>query len=143
MKDARVRHWKNLAHLSNLRQSIYVYDHESNSVRNPGTDIEWPIVWLLSAFHRKHIFVPQKIPETEHINNDAIRHTKRVEWTWALRKDSTCSPRIHIKSHEIASCSTLIPPVPKCWTTGLKNATMNAARKVCSEAINNSFTNET
>ena len=103
MKDARVRHWKNLAQLSNLRQSIYVYDHESNSVRNPGTEIEWPIVWLLSAFHRKHIFVQQKIPETEHINNDAIRHTKRVEWTWALRKDSTYSPRIHIKSHEIAS----------------------------------------
>ena len=45
MEDARDRDWKNLAHFSNLRQSVYAYDHESKSVRNPRT------VWLLSAFH--------------------------------------------------------------------------------------------
>ena len=44
MKDASVRDWKNLAHFSNPTQSVYVYDHESKSVRNPGTEIEWPIV---------------------------------------------------------------------------------------------------
>ena len=143
MKDASVRDWKNLARVSNLRQSVYVYDHESKSVRHPGTEIEWPIIWLLSAFHRKHIFAPQKNQETKHINNDAIRLTRRVEWTWAPRKDSTCLPSIHIKTREIASCSELIPPVVQCWTTGLRNANMNAARKGCSQAINHRFRNET
>ena len=51
MKDTSVRDWKNLAHISTLRQSVYVYDHESKSVKNPGPGIEWPIVWLFSAFH--------------------------------------------------------------------------------------------
>ena len=142
MQDASVRDWKNLALFSNLRQSVYVYDHDSKSVRNPGQEIEWPIVWLLSAFHRKHIFVPQRVPETKHINDDAIRLTRRVEWAWALRKDSTCLPSIHIKSREIASCSKLIPPIIKCWTTGLRRAILNAAKKGCSEAINCRFTNE-
>ena len=139
MKDARARDWKNMAHFSNLRHSVYVFDHESKSVRNPGTEIEWPIVWLFSAFHRKHIFVPQKIPETKHINNVAIRLKRRVEWPRALRKDSTCLPNIHIKSREIASCSKAIPPIAKCRTAGLGNAIQNAARK----GTNNRFTNET
>ena len=129
MKDARVRDWKNVAHFSNLRHSVYVFHHESKSARNPGLEIEWPIVWLLSAFHRKHIFVPQKMLETKHINNVAVRLKSRVEWAWALRRDSTCLPNIHIKSSEIASCSKVIPPIAKCWTTGLGNAIMNAARK--------------
>ena len=55
--------------------------------------------------------------------------TRRVEWTCALRKESTCLPSIHIRSQEIASCSKLILPIVKCWTTGLTNAIMNAARK--------------
>ena len=66
-----------------------------------------------------------------------------MEWAWALRKDSTCLPSIHIKSREIASCPKLIPPVVKCWTNGIRRAILNAARKGCSEAINNRFTNET
>ena len=136
MQDASVRDWKNLALFSNLRQSVYVYDHDTKSVRNPGQEIEWPIIWLLSAFHRKHIFVPQRVPETKHINDDAIRLTRRVEWAWALRKDSTCLPSIHIKSREIASCSKLIPPIIKCWTTGLRRAILIAAKRGCSEAIN-------
>ena len=53
MKDASVRDWKNLAHFSNVRQSVDVYDHASKSARIPGTKIEWPIVWLLSAFRHE------------------------------------------------------------------------------------------
>ena len=44
-------------------------DHEHKSVRNPRTEIEWPIVWLLSALHRDL--------ETKHINDDAVRLTRR------------------------------------------------------------------
>ena len=141
MKDASGRDWKDLAHFSNLRQSVYVYDHEPRSVGNPGH--EWPIVQLLRAFYRKHIFVPQKIPETNHVYIDAIRLTRRVEWAWAFRNDSTCLPSIHIKSREIASSPKLIPPIVKGWTTGLRRAILHAARKGCSEGINNRFTNET
>ena len=65
LKDASVRDWKNLAHFSNLRQPAFVYGHESKSLGNPGTEIEWPIVWLFSTFHRKHIFVPQKKPRDQ------------------------------------------------------------------------------
>ena len=47
----------------------------------PGPEIEWPIVWLLSGVHRKHIFLPQRITETNHINTDATRFTRRVSGT--------------------------------------------------------------
>ena len=79
MTDASVRDWKNMAHFSNLRRSVHVYDLESKSARNPGLETEWSIVWP-SALHRKHIFFPQKILETKHINDDAIRFTRRVKW---------------------------------------------------------------
>ena len=78
MMDASVLHWKNLANFSTPEQSVYVYDHGSRSAEKPGREIEWPIVWLLSAFPRKHIFVPQGILETNHMNTDAIRFTRRV-----------------------------------------------------------------
>ena len=78
MMDASVLHWKNLANFSILNQSVYVYDHGSRSAEKPGREIEWPIVWLLSAFPRKHIFVPQGILETNHMNTDATRFTRRV-----------------------------------------------------------------
>ena len=71
----------------------------------------------------------KKITESKHINIHAIRLERRVGWTWALRKDRTRLPSIHIKSHEIASCSKLIPPIVECWTAGLRSAIMNAARK--------------
>ena len=108
MKDASVRDWKNLARVSNLRQSVYVYDHESKSVRHPGKKIEWPTIWLLSAFHRKHIFVPQKNPETKHINDDAIRLTRRVEWRGLLAKTAHVYQAIasrHVKSRVVHSRS--------------------------------------
>ena len=73
MKDASVRDWLNLANISNLKRSVYVSDIGSRSVKIPGLEIEWPIVWLLSVFHRKHIFVPQRIPQTNHIKTGAIR----------------------------------------------------------------------
>ena len=97
-------------HISQISDKAFMcMTTNPRSVRNPGTEIEWPIVWLLSGFHRKHIFVPQKILESKHINNDAIRLTRRVEWTWTLRKDSPCLPSIHIKAHEIASCFKFDP----------------------------------
>ena len=97
-----------------------MHNNESTNVRNPRQEIEWPIVWLFSPFHRKHTFVLQKILETKHIDNDAIRLTRRAR---ALHKDSTWLPCIHIKSREL----TL--PIVTCWTKGLSSAIMHTARK--------------
>ena len=79
MTDVSVRDWKHMVYFYNLRQTVYVYDLESHSARSPGLEIEWSIVWP-SALHRKHIFFSQKTPETKHINDGAIRFTKRVKW---------------------------------------------------------------
>ena len=73
MMDASVLHWKNLANFSTPGTKRICYDHGSRSAEKPGREIEWPIVWLLSAFTRKHIFVPQGILETNRMNTDAIR----------------------------------------------------------------------
>ena len=62
-------------------------DHEHKSVRNPRTEIEWPIVWLLSALHRN--------PETKHINDDAVRLTRRVEWTSLRRRPHMFTKHSH------------------------------------------------
>ena len=59
--------------LLHSRTKRICYDHGSRSAEKPGREIEWPIVWLLSAFTRKHIFVPQGILETNRMNTDAIR----------------------------------------------------------------------
>ena len=73
MMDASVLHWKNLANFSTPEQSVYAMTTAPEVLRNQDGEIEWPIVWLLSAFTRKHIFVPQGILETNRMNTDAIR----------------------------------------------------------------------
>ena len=129
MKDASVRDWLNLANISNLKRSVYVSDIRSRSVKTTGLEIEWPIVWLLNACHRKHIFVPQRILETNYINTGAIKFTRRVEWAWALRKDSTLPPSFHVKTRDVASGTKRIPPTGKCWTTGIRNAILTATTR--------------
>ena len=145
MKDASVRDWKNMAHFSHISdKSVCVFDHESKSVRNPGPEIDWPIVWLFNAFHRKHILVPQKIPGGRSTST-TMRSGSRGVWnghglfarTAHVYQAFTSN---HVKSRVVQN---LIFPIAKCWTTGLRNVIMNAARKGCSEATNNRFTNGT
>ena len=113
------------------------------SVASPGLEIEWSIIWLLSASHRKHIFVPQKIVEAKRINIDANRLTRRAEWAWAFRKDSAALPRITTKTREVVGCTKTIPPIVKYWPTGIRNARWTETTKERSEGINKRLTNET
>ena len=136
MKDASVRDLKNMAHFSSVTcVRPRVYECEKPRTRDRVADCFAP--------QKAYLRSAKKITESKHINIDAIRLERRVEWTWALRKDRTRLPSIHIKSHEIASCSKLIPPIVECWTAGLRSAIMNATRKGVLKAINNRFTNET
>ena len=56
MKDASVRDWKNLAHFSNLRQSVYVYDHESKNCEK-----------LRNGDRVADCLAPQRFPQKAHL----------------------------------------------------------------------------
>ena len=55
-----------------LQQQVYIYSDEDKAAYYPD-DLEWPIVWALARYNKKHIFCSRKLPVLFQINEVICR----------------------------------------------------------------------
>ena len=53
---------------------------------NPAEDVLWPVVWYLTRYSRKNIYLTSSLPSTARME-EALRNLEaRIAWRWTLRK---------------------------------------------------------
>ena len=75
MRAATLQDWQLLHGIDELRKCIFYFDHEERGVHSCAVmeEIQWPIVWLLARFNRKHLHVTRKLPDLVGISESLIQ----------------------------------------------------------------------
>ena len=85
--------------------AVYMYDFDTGTARKPdGDELEWPVTFLCTAFHRKTVFQPKRAPPLRSISNSLFEWERRARW------------RLYFKSlpgalgEEVSSVSQMVIP---------------------------------
>ena len=92
-QDLPLREWKYILDPEAMASKVYVFQANSRTAVHPvctgtaDTDshapfIAWPIVWLLSSFHRKHLFAGRDLPSLSSISKALEEAGRKVQLRW-------------------------------------------------------------
>ena len=135
MQGATVSDWLWLCHFDRLREQVYVYNHAYHSVATVvGSQIGWPIIWVLARFHKKHILCSRALPRVDNIVQNIEEWSNRVKWSWHHRLSMAHRPSITVRFRKVPPCGELVAP-EILWMTGhLKHCVMRECMKAISQA---------
>ena len=118
-----------------LREQVYVYDHTSHSVYTPGGgEVEWPIIWILARYHKKHILCNKSLPRIDHVVRDLKEWGNRFKWRWYHRASAGSKPSITIRYRESPACEHLLAPEVEWMVRNMKDCVLSECRKAISRA---------
>jgi hypothetical protein len=113
-----------------LRQRVYVFDLHKKEATHPGTEIPWPIVWLLARYHKKHVFCRKFIPKPDIIRQDAHNFINKIKWRWILRNISSSIPMIARRRRRQRSyCPHKADAALEVWRQSFYDAVLGAFRR--------------
>ena len=72
-----------------LYKRVYVLDLEAKSVGHADGRIQWPIIWLLARFHKKHILCSKTRPNINLIRGQLAQFGHKIKWRFHYRHDNT------------------------------------------------------
>ena len=85
MRGATASDWLNLLHFNALRDCVYIYNAEKQTVHKPGSaEIEWPIIWVLARFNKKFAW-SLRLPPATWIQQDLAVWRCKMAWRWFFR----------------------------------------------------------
>ena len=86
----RIQDLEWLLNIDQLGESLRVYDKTSGSLLQVGSAVPWPVQWLLTRFHKKHMKRPV---DTQGVA-EALRHWERkMLWRWWHEAGDGCHER--------------------------------------------------
>ena len=126
MKDSYVRGWRKLAIFSRPRQIVCTSNHTAQSVTTRTGD--WQIVRLHSASHRKSrpsFHCEAQTPS----RSTSTQSGSRDEWHGhgPFEKDSTPLGSIHIRTRDVAVCTTKCPSNREVLDSGHQESDMDGS----------------
>ena len=116
----------------NLHEHVYIFNHLTKSVEHPSApsaDVPWPLQWLLTRYHRKHILYAKGLPSLSLLIKSVQQTERKLEWRWALADtlgDATRG-RVRRARSETQACQQRIPPEARAWIQGLGDAVVSQA----------------
>ena len=130
MRGATLHDWVLLTQFDNMRKRVYNLDSNTLTVGFPIATFEqlhpgalpWNVILLLGKYHRKHIFLSNRIPSIELAMKDVGKFTTRLGWKWFFRNDDS---KLHFKVRR-RPCAPpkpeLLPSSLRVWTQSFKYA---------------------
>ena len=74
---------------SSPSEKMYVHRHSDKSVCHPnavgGPLLPWPVVWLLGAHHRKHIFISGQLPPLGAVRLSVDNFVEELKWQYLFK----------------------------------------------------------
>ena len=93
-------HLGQLLNFDKLENSIMAYagDACTVSLKESGIIVPWPVIYILTAFHRKHIFLRSPFPHIGSIRNSLELFRRRMLWNWRFLEDENPKPVINVRT---------------------------------------------
>ena len=91
---------------------VYIYDFQSASAYTPNAgEIAWPVEYLFSRHHRKHVFVPRKPPSLSEVGRALMNWDAKIRWKFHFWQSPDSNPwkELFSKGQNTAWCNTPIP----------------------------------
>ena len=134
MRGASMADWLWFIDFARLRDQVYVYDHACHSVYTPGGgEVEWPIVWVLARYHKKHILCTKALPRIDQVVRDLNDWGNRLKWQWFHRKDSDSKPSITVRYRRLPTCTHLLAPEVEWMVRNMKDCVLRECRRAISK----------
>ena len=100
-------------------------------------DCPWPVRWLLTRYHHKHIFCSRRTPNFRTLGQELSTYANRVHWrAWfELNGSDQPAPMVRVKDKFTPPCKeeTLLPAV-RAWTAELATRIATSTRRAASIA---------
>ena len=81
MQDASPSEWYFFLRPHMLTDCVYIVDPVSRSKRQATVrEVGWPVLWLLGSHHKKHIFIPPRLPHFKHVISAVGDMIAKIRW---------------------------------------------------------------
>jgi len=110
---------------------LYVYDWLEHSALKPGAgQVSWPAEFVLTQFHRKHLFNWNRRPKMSDIGRGLATWEHKVRWQMALKDHEDCSPwwKLQTKPKCVWTCEEKIHHRLEALISGVKEKVFAACR---------------
>jgi hypothetical protein len=114
---------------------VFVFDPSAAAVfRLPPGELCWPIEFLVSCFHKKHIFPCSRSPPLSELGSALRSWKNRTLWKYVFKAglvEDTSSPWAWLKSPKphVVECNVPVPPRVKDFVDVTADLVFNAAVK--------------
>ena len=129
MGNASFLDWCWLADYDRRKSLLLEFNYEKCSV-HAAQEVPWPIVWLLSRYSRRFIFVAGKIPKAVDYVKDLTLFGKKIAWRWVFRNEAGSTRLVKNKyKKEMQWPDACIAPEIDLITGAVRTAVLDAVRK--------------
>ena len=77
-----------------IKKSIYMYDPDKKCTRRPDSEIPWPVLYILTRYHRKHRINFGKTPRMEWISEALNNFTQKMKWRRLFINQKLCDDHV-------------------------------------------------
>ena len=121
-------HLGQLLNFDKLENSIMAYagDACTVSLKESGIIVPWPVICILTACHRKHIFLRSPFPHIGSIRNSLELFQRQMFWNWRFLEVEL----VEVPVQEQAQ-TTLLPCVVFIQAAAALNGCCNFCRNRC------------
>ena len=117
-----------ISQIVSMHRQIYLLDSAQRTLRSPLLgEIPWPVIWLLTRHHRKHIWILRRKPCLDAFLSDLQQNERRWGWHFAKLKPS---PGLWFKIPRAQVTAAPPPDAPelRAWLASLRRNLTVAAR---------------
>ena len=123
------RDWALLLHVDRLYDRVYLLDSAARSAHRlsepprerSGTEVPWPVVWLLGGHSRKFVYLNGRMPTLQHLREDVWKCIHRLRWRWHFEYAVSTRSERHPLSAVLPKTKSPPPhalPIPTNWASG-------------------------
>ena len=121
---------------------LYHYDPiRKDALLANATSAPWPVQWICTSFHRKHVFPPARLPEISSLSKSMAIWENRTRWKlWFAENggeddEDTAKWRfMHSKNADCKPCPYLIDPNASCFLRQVSESVLCHARRATAKA---------
>ena len=134
IKDASANDLFHLMHFDKLRRQVYALSADEKSL-DRGTSIEWPLVWMLTRFHRKHILMSRRRPGLMSVWNSLVHLERRLRWKTFFGLKKSEEKYVRVPNLPPRPFTGVPPPELDWWLAALRRNVMGLTINARSHAL--------
>ena len=130
MHGSSIADWIWIANFERLRSHVYMHSFEGKLVREIAANdhIHWPVVFLLTRYHRKFIVQDGRGPNPADVNKALAQFRNTQSWQWHHRLSGIDKMTALVRSVKCPHCPDAIDPALMSWSASVSGNAIQASK---------------